>query len=86
MTIGVEFDSKIIDVNGVPIRVSIYDTVRAKLSRWTAPGPAFGYALVAQRAFGHPLCVPFDTPAAVQCCAVHIAVHSWPLLVKRAVP
>ena len=33
MTIGVEFDSKIIDVGGVPIRVSIYDTVRPRAGR-----------------------------------------------------
>lgn len=27
MTIGVEFDSKIINVDGVPIRISLYDAV-----------------------------------------------------------
>jgi hypothetical protein len=29
MTIGVEFESKVLDVQGMPVRISIYDTVRA---------------------------------------------------------
>ncbi len=28
MTIGVEFESKVIDLQGLPVRLSIYDTVR----------------------------------------------------------
>ncbi len=27
MTIGVEFESKVLDVQGMPVRISIYDTV-----------------------------------------------------------
>ncbi len=55
MTIGVEFESKIVTVDGVPIRISLYDAVSVLSAAAAASDPS---AVALSRAWLVANCVP----------------------------